>query len=73
MSYKGNNMDKIYKATNNVLLNSGLKHSKKKLRGCLSKVGYDTEFEAEVTSARRHMNYYKCNYCPHYHLTSKPQ
>lgn len=69
--YRGNNLDRIYKASNNSIINVSKNVSKKRLKACLLKAGYDTEFEAEVTAAKRNMNSYKCPYCPHYHLTSR--
>jgi hypothetical protein len=71
--YSGNNLDRIYKAANNSIINSQGKSAihGKRMRGCLSKAGYDSQFEAEVTAAKRNLRAYKCLYCPHYHLTSR--
>jgi hypothetical protein len=72
-SHKSKNLDKMYKRTNNAIINSQKDIDPKRMRGCLSKVGYDTEFEAEVNGAKRRLYHYKCLYCPHYHLTRKEQ
>lgn len=71
--HRGNNLDQIYKASNNSIIHSQGKDKidEKRMRGCLSKAGYDTEFEATVTAAHRNLRSYKCVYCPHYHLTSQ--
>ena len=71
--YKGKNPDLIYKAAINSIIHSlGHKNiDEKRMRGCLSKAGYDTEFEGQVMAAKRGMNVYKCLYCPHYHLTKQ--
>lgn len=71
MRYRGNNLDKIYKAANRSIINSNKEIDPRRLRACLEKAGYDTEFEAQVFAAKRDQDYYQCRYCPHYHLTTK--
>jgi hypothetical protein len=75
--------NKIYRSGVNQSYNSSKEgqealKDQRRVRMCLSKVGYDTEFEAQVmaahSSARPHakkLRVYKCSYCNHYHLTSK--
>jgi len=63
--------DKIYKKLNNIIKSARKDIDQKELRGCLNKIGYDTEFEADVAAAKHGLRSYKCLYCPHYHLTSQ--
>lgn len=73
MSKKSSNPFKVYRRVNNNILHSAKKGeiSAKRIKGCLGKVGFDTEFEAEVVGAKLRKRTYKCKYCPHYHHTSK--
>lgn len=59
----------IYRRTNRQLLKYYGK-DKRRVKMCLSKIGYDTEFGASVASSKLNLDYYLCEYCPHYHLTS---
>lgn len=73
-SYRGKNYDRIYKQANRSIIHSSKDSPDPKvLKACLSKVGYDTSFEADVAAAKRRMYTYKCSFCPHYHLTRRKQ
>ena len=62
----------MYRALNNTYLNNGkIKKTEAQLKGCLAKIGYDTEFEANVIGSKQRQGAYKCLYCSHWHLTSK--
>lgn len=65
----------IYKKSNNAIINDLKQHgtppSYGRMKGCLAKIGYDSEFEAQVMAAQHGLTEYKCNYCSHWHLTSQ--
>lgn len=65
-------LDKLYEKTNKMVMQAkGIKQDDPIYRMCLSKIGYDTEFEAEIMAAKHDLRAYRCNHCPHWHLTSQ--
>jgi hypothetical protein len=65
-------MGNLQRAENNRRLNNAkIPKSDRQLKGCLSKMGYDSEWEAEHAAAIRNLRAYDCPDCAHYHLTSK--
>lgn len=68
--------DKEYKKLVNKTINQdpdreAILADSKRVKMCISKAGYDTEFEAEINGAKRGQRPYKCLYCRHWHLTTQ--
>lgn len=65
-------LNKLYRAENNRRLNNAtLGVTEKQKRMCLSKLGFDTGYEAERAALLFDQRAYSCDYCAHYHLTSQ--